>query len=96
MNGDEPQIEEEASGLVQGGLYFAVVFHDHECQIPVIQTLIYERRSKDSNGESVYLFKYIPVNDEESLFFVRVDDADQVLYTKERLIDRLSTLGHEH
>jgi hypothetical protein len=25
-----------------------------------------------------------------------VDDADQVLYTKERLIDRLSTLGHEH
>jgi hypothetical protein len=25
-----------------------------------------------------------------------VDDADQLLYTKERLIDRLSTLGHEH
>lgn len=72
-----------------GEVYFIVLCVDEDLRIPVIQTLIYTGERVRDNGEAFLSFRDLSSQDEESMFSVERQFAEDLLVDRTGLISRL-------
>jgi hypothetical protein len=75
--------------FVPGQVYFTVMFHDEDLQVPVVQTLIFVEERQRDDGSAFLLFRQIPPQGEESKFIVDRKDERKLLLDRSELIDKL-------
>ena len=84
MNGDSP-----IDRFVPGQAYFIVVYNDESLSIPIIQTLIFVKRSVRDNGIKCLRFRELHAQGEETGFFVDEEHADHLVLDHVGLLKQL-------
>lgn len=75
--------------LAPGQTYFVVVFNDGDLKVPLVQTLIYVKDGRRSDGSECHLFRELSAQGEESEFFVDKKDAKHLLLDQNGLLAKL-------
>jgi hypothetical protein len=82
--------------LVAGETYFLLLYDGDEPPIPVIQTLVFNKRTRTDAGEDILLFRYVPPDDSEDRpWFLPISEVDRVLTLDElaKALEHASKVG---
>ena len=74
--------------LKPGKVYFILLFADDGLKVPHIQTLIFQRSGVLADGTPAHFFDLVTDEDSRS-FFVREQDAEDLLLEPAELLQRL-------
>ena len=72
-------MSEQADRFVQGRAYFIVVYNDENLSIPIVQTLIFVKRSVRDNGIKCLRFRELHAQGKETGFYVDEEHADHLV-----------------
>jgi hypothetical protein len=82
--------------LIAGETYFLLLYEGSEPPIPVIQTLVFNKRTHTDSGEEILLFRYVPPDStEDRPWFLPNSEIERVLTLSElaRTLERVSRVG---
>ena len=69
--------------------YFIVTFADKDLMVPIVQTLVYQKKGTRANGTVYYLFKELHADRKASQFLVDEEHADDLVLDQAGLIQKL-------